>query len=95
MDECEANMAASAKHAQNERNARQQVADLERRMATLRFNCEVLMQLGQKYVTLAISIRIVTSFSFVRETSAIETVKQYKSRRTRARRPSPYPSPLE
>ena len=67
MDECEANMAASAKHAQNERDARQQVANLKRRMAALKFDCEVLKQLEQKYVTLAISIRIVTSFSFVTE----------------------------
>ena len=67
MDECEANMAAYAKHAQNERDARQRVANLKRGMATLRLNYEALKQLGQKYVTLAISIRIVTSFSFVTE----------------------------
>ena len=67
MDECEANMAASAKHAQNERDARRQVANLERRMATLRLKYVALKQLRQEYVTLAISIRIVASLSFVTE----------------------------
>ena len=60
-------MAASAKHAQNERDARRQVANLERRMATLRLKYVALKQLRQEYVTLAISIRIVASLSFVTE----------------------------
>ena len=66
MDVCEANMAASTKHAENERDARQEAYKLTKEMATLRLKYDALKR-RQQYVTLAISIRTLISFSSLAE----------------------------
>lgn len=70
MDKCEANMAASTKHAANERDARQEADRLKGEIASLRLKYNTLKE-QQEYVTLAISIYKLPSllFSFLQRYS--------------------------